>query len=145
MWTSQSGSGGGAFGFFSPQLIGVGLLFFGFILLIAGLAASGKEHQTQPLVIQTHNPYMMPQPIQQIAPSVVLVICPNCKKRIPSESKFCPECGYILQAISPIDQVPPPPETEQSSQPSDTPRFCEKCGDPREDGGFCKQCGAKIR
>lgn len=28
---------------------------------------------------------------------VVLAICPKCKNRIPSESKFCPECGENLQ------------------------------------------------
>ena len=29
----------------------------------------------------------------------VLAICNKCKSRIPSESKFCPECGENLQPI----------------------------------------------
>lgn len=27
---------------------------------------------------------------------MVLAICPECKSRIPSESKYCPECGTDL-------------------------------------------------
>lgn len=30
---------------------------------------------------------------------VVLAICPNCKSRISSDSKFCPECGANLQPV----------------------------------------------
>jgi len=145
MWTTQADSGGGAVGFFSPQLIGVGLLSFGFILLIAGIAASSeKKNQGQPIVIQAPTPYMTPQPIPQNAPSVILAICPNCKMRIPAESKFCPECGYVLQAVPSADQVHPPPWDEQPSQPSDIPQFCENCGAPREDGNFCKKCGTRL-
>ncbi len=40
--------------------------------------------------------------IRQLPPSppqapIVLAICPECKNRIPSESKFCLECGANLQ------------------------------------------------
>jgi len=28
---------------------------------------------------------------------IVLAICPQCKNRIPSKSKFCPECGTDLR------------------------------------------------
>ena len=27
---------------------------------------------------------------------MILVICPNCKSRIPADSKYCPECGEDL-------------------------------------------------
>jgi len=30
-------------------------------------------------------------------PAKVLAICPQCRNRIPAESKFCPECGENLQ------------------------------------------------
>ena len=29
--------------------------------------------------------------------TTILAICPKCKTRVPSESKFCPECGTNLQ------------------------------------------------
>lgn len=31
--------------------------------------------------------------IKHSSPSLVLAICPQCKSRIPSKSKYCPECG----------------------------------------------------
>jgi hypothetical protein len=34
--------------------------------------------------------------IKHSTPSSVLAICPQCKNRIPSESKYCPECGTDL-------------------------------------------------
>ena len=145
IWSSNANSSGGSIGIYSPQLIGAGLLFFGFILLIAGLAASSeRRNQEPPIVFQAPAQYTTPQPISQNAPSVVLAICPNCKIRIPSESKFCPECGYVLHVVSPTDHVPSSPKDKQLSQPSDAPRFCESCGAPREDGNFCKHCGERL-
>ena len=135
-------SQGGLMGVFSPTIIGILLMLLGFILFIAGLAASPKEEK-QPIIIQAPAPYMPPQQISQPI-TTVLAICPNCKNGIPAESKFCPECGYVLHAISSASQVPPPPPIEQISQSYDTPRFCENCGTPYEDGNFCKKCGAKV-
>jgi uncharacterized membrane protein YjgN (DUF898 family) len=34
--------------------------------------------------------------IKRAVPSMVLAICPQCKSRIPSTSKYCPECGTDL-------------------------------------------------
>jgi predicted amidophosphoribosyltransferase len=36
---------------------------------------------------------------QQTVPedTVVVAICPECKNRIPSTTKFCPECGTDLR------------------------------------------------
>jgi len=146
---------GGVSGMFSPQIIGILLMLLGFILFIAGLAASPKEEK-QPIIIQAPAPYMPPRSMyderawerlvegSRNTPSVVLAICPNCKKRIPSENKFCPECGYDIQAVPSTNQAPPPPQIEQNPQSSDAPRFCENCGTPYEDGNFCKKCGAKV-
>ena len=32
---------------------------------------------------------------------MILAICPQCKSRIPSNSKYCPECGTDLQRLTP--------------------------------------------
>lgn len=34
--------------------------------------------------------------IKHSSSSLVLAICPECKSRIPSKSKYCPECGTDL-------------------------------------------------
>lgn len=34
--------------------------------------------------------------IKHSIPSLVLAICPRCKNRVPSTSKYCPECGTDL-------------------------------------------------
>lgn len=34
---------------------------------------------------------------QQPAEPKVLLVCPKCKARVPSDSKFCPECGEDLK------------------------------------------------
>ncbi len=34
--------------------------------------------------------------IKHSVPSAVLAICPSCKSRVPSTSKYCPECGADL-------------------------------------------------
>jgi uncharacterized protein YlaI len=41
--------------------------------------------------IKTGNERQSPSP-------VVLAICPECKSRIPAESKYCLECGADLQS-----------------------------------------------
>ncbi len=89
---------GGVQGMFSPQIIGILLMVLGFVLFIAGLAASPKEEKQppQPIVINQSPPAYLPQQ-PPIAEQKVLAICPKCKKRIASESKFCPECGFDLQ------------------------------------------------
>ncbi|HKZ94761.1 MAG TPA: zinc ribbon domain-containing protein [Candidatus Bathyarchaeia archaeon] len=37
---------------------------------------------------------------------MVLAICPQCKKRVPSDSKYCLECGADLQLQTPTPSVP---------------------------------------
>lgn len=34
---------------------------------------------------------------KHVSSPTILAICPKCKNRIPSESKYCPECGESLQ------------------------------------------------
>ena len=73
------------------------LLFGGFgmvvggILFISGLIMPSKQEP------QTPAQYAVAQPntSSSVEPTV-LVICPNCKARVPSTSKFCLECGENL-------------------------------------------------
>jgi len=54
--------------------------------------------------------------------SANLIACPKCKKQIPANSKFCPECGEKLS----------------------TGLFCKDCGNPIPPGAkFCPSCGKK--
>ncbi len=56
--------------------------------------------------------------------STPIVACPECKSMIPSNSKFCPECGKKLNLE----------------------KFCSKCGNPLLPGAkFCSGCGKKIQ
>jgi len=101
MWTSFGDIRGGGFGLFFPQLIGLGMLGIGFILIIAGLAASPIE-RPRTIIRQVQErpaPPSAPSPSPAPAPTVtqVLAICPQCKARIASNSKFCPECGADLR------------------------------------------------
>lgn len=63
----------------------------GGIMFLSGLFMPSKQN------LPTPAPTIVPQ--QETKPPVeptVLVICPNCKARVPSESRFCLECGENL-------------------------------------------------
>jgi len=69
-------------GTLTPPIIGGGIGFIGFLTFIAGLAASSpKEKPTE----------IKEEKTKEVA------ICPDCKSRIPVNSKFCPECGTDLR------------------------------------------------
>jgi membrane protease subunit (stomatin/prohibitin family) len=74
---------------------------------------------------------LIPQVMGSTGPSTVpaapIVICPKCNARIPATSKFCPECGQILEAKA--------VETKK----------CPKCGkDVLKSAKFCPECGQKF-
>lgn len=70
-------------------------------------------------------PQMMQQPAGGAA-AVPLVICPNCSAQVPSNSKFCPECG---------GKIAVKPKTVK----------CTKCGEEAPAGTkFCPSCGKKL-
>ncbi|MBI5001582.1 MAG: zinc ribbon domain-containing protein [Euryarchaeota archaeon] len=58
-------------------------------------------------------------------------VCDNCKKIIPHESKFCPECGVKFAELqSDFENVD----------------ICGKCGEKaKSDAKFCLNCGATLR
>ena len=93
---------GGIYVFF-PLALGGSMIFIGFVVLIAGLATSPPEKR---------------RPRQ---PTRVLLVCPNCKARIPSTSKFCPECGADLRpsygsTIYPVTYEEDVPEERESKR-----------------------------
>ncbi|MBU3804744.1 MAG: SPFH domain-containing protein [Candidatus Cellulosilyticum pullistercoris] len=56
-----------------------------------------------------------------------LVACQSCHTMIKKGSKFCPECGTKVEAL-----------TKKS-------KFCPQCGTPAEEGmKFCIECGTKL-
>lgn len=85
----EAGTGGLLWGLSFSVVVGSVIGFLGFVILIAGLAASPpKEQPTQ----------VKARPDEKEKPKTeVLAICPECKTRIPSSTKFCPECGADLR------------------------------------------------
>ena len=76
-------------------LIGAFGMVIGGILLLSGLFMSSKQNPP------THSQNSVPQQETRspVGPTV-LVICPNCKARVPHESRFCLECGEKLRPDS---------------------------------------------
>lgn len=69
------------------------------VAVIAGVASAASSEKPTPEVKAYAS---APKTIRQPPPSppqkpTVLAICPKCKNRIASESKFCPQCGANLQ------------------------------------------------
>lgn len=76
-------------------LIEIGLLALGFILFVVGLVSPSQQQQQQQVVISPPSQQTQ-QPTPQSS-SIVLAICPDCKKRIPSDTNSCPKCGTDLR------------------------------------------------
>lgn len=73
------------------QLVGAGMGFIGFLVFIAGLAASPTPKQQGPVVVSL--------PAAEREP-LVLLVCPSCGEQVPAKSKFCPNCGKKLSPPS---------------------------------------------
>ncbi len=66
------------------------------------------------------------------------VSCPDCKKTIPPDAKFCPFCGHQVLVFRQC--------TNCGKNMAPNARFCSGCGRPAEEKQtpwFCSQCGAE--
>lgn len=73
-----------------------------------------------------------------------------CGKRVPHDTRFCPNCGHAFPEPEPIEAIVVQDEDggEQSSdgdavaEPSDSRLKCKHCGMPLyADSHFCPSCG----
>lgn len=101
--------------------VGIGVILIILIVVITLLAVRRKK-----------TPKTLQPTTQQVSSSKEIeslntIICSNCGKNLPIDSKFCSGCGYAFPAKPKfIDQ-------------------CPKCNNPVKDGDlFCSSCGAKI-
>lgn len=99
-----SGSGGGVAG----DIIGLGV----------GMAAAGAVSG------QAGNLFKgFVTPAEEVPAKV---ICPNCQAEVPSNSKFCLQCGTKIEILA-EDEV-----------------ICPACGKKTHKGKFCMECGAPL-
>jgi len=144
---TATGPGGGFVGYRTEHqifmMIGVILGIVGFIVLVAGLAASKKENPVMPQTVVV-------QPSAAPKEPETLLICPECGARVSAKSKFCPECGEKLG----LKTKAGPRETkeEKTEAPKSTEgkpekaSFCMYCGiGLPEDLDFCPACGKKVK
>jgi membrane protease subunit (stomatin/prohibitin family) len=104
--------------------------------LFADIDAHNKniaETQAEIARIQTESAKQAPQVVtatpQQSQPSAApeWIICPSCSKANQMGTKFCCECGAVLEAPAPQN------------------RFCPECGGSVPAGSkFCGGCGHKF-
>jgi len=89
---------GGMQSFTFLPVAGVVMGIVGFLTFIVGLAASDTEkYRSQPQQKRYPPFYKKPSTQQPTQLIKTVAICPQCKNRIPTNVKFCPECGLDLR------------------------------------------------
>ena len=90
---------------------------------------------------------------QGIEAREALPACPDCKKEIPKESKFCPHCGHqvlVFQRCEKCGKNVPPnarfcPTCGTSVEDRLQPKKCPHCGSENlPKATYCNQCGGKL-
>lgn len=124
-------------------IIGGGIALLGFLVFIAGLAASPPQKAAPPVIISPQ------RPTAPAAAPEVLAICPECGAHVSSKSKFCPECGEDLRPkrkaksreVEEKIEVPKPTKSESKKT-----GFCMYCGTELPKGSnFCLECGKEVK
>jgi RNA polymerase subunit RPABC4/transcription elongation factor Spt4 len=65
---------------------------------------------------------------EKIKGVVIMINCPNCKRLIKENVKFCPYCGFKIKGYSREEE-----------------KVCPQCGTPYKEGqNFCKICGYDL-
>lgn len=79
--------------------------------------------------------------------------CPECRRQIPADSRFCPYCGHHVVVFQqcPKCRANIPPDSKfcpQCGAPvsgQGTPAKCSRCGAENLSGStFCNECGEKL-
>ena len=78
-----------------------------------------------------------------ILPLVTLIKCPNCKKQILNEWKYCRFCGYDTSQPSGTSLIKK--IVDDVAYNSNVLRFCTTCGKKyHDDSSICQNCGSEI-
>ncbi|MDY6793206.1 MAG: SPFH domain-containing protein [Thermodesulfobacteriota bacterium] len=78
------------------------------------------------------------KPADKQAGNSKVFTCPECKKPIPTDSKFCPSCGHQQLVFTRCANC--------GKNLTPNAKFCSRCGHPVEESAVsksCKQCGAE--
>ena len=91
------------------------------------------------------------QDVTHSTPMVEVAKCPHCGNELPTNAKFCLECGTKIEQLAENEMICP-----SCGQKTPKNKFCIKCGQhlvnscPKcgaevpQDGKFCLECGTKL-
>ncbi len=120
-------SGGGGGGSVMGDMLGLGV----------GMAAVGAM---APQVGEMMKGFNFTNPLN-VEPAVnmaeQITTCPVCGKEVPSNAKFCLECGSKIEVLADNEMICP-----ACGQKTSKGKFCMECGSPLINK--CSNCGAEV-